>query len=148
MHTRSARETSTVPVDGFQLGEQLAVLARELHALPTTQDVLDRVVTAALTLVPGAREATVSRVRRRRITTVAASSPGAAGFDALEQELGQGPCLDALLEERTVRVGDLGTQGRWPLLAGRATEVGVRSALCVRLFVDADGESGPGTWAR
>lgn len=143
MHARSARETPA-PVDGHLLGEQLAVLARELHALPTPQDVLDRVVTAAVTLVPGAQEATVSRVRRRRTTTVAASSPQAAGFDALEQELSQGPCLDAPLQERSVRVGDLGTQDRWPLLAGRAAEVGVRSALCVRLFVDADGDSAPG----
>ncbi|MEZ0164426.1 GAF and ANTAR domain-containing protein [Kineococcus sp. LSe6-4] len=124
---------------GSSLSRRLAELALQLHRHRDPQDVLDGIVTAAVALVPGAREATITQVRRRQVVSaVAATSPGAGSFDALQQELGEGPCLDALFTEPLVRVDDLAADTRWPALARRAPDVGVASAVCVRLYVAGD----------
>ena len=121
------------------LGRQLADLARELHHQQTPDEVLDRIVTAAVALVPGAQEATISRVRHRsEVTAVVATSERAASFDDLQQELGEGPCLEALFDQRTIRVDELATETRWPGLARHAGELGIGSTLCFQLYVQED----------
>jgi GAF domain-containing protein len=75
---------------------------------------------------------------RRRVVSAAASGEPARRFDDLQQQTQQGPCLDAMYEQRTVRVDDLTTDPRWPELARRATaELGVARVLCFQLFVHA-----------
>ncbi|MGY1619444.1 GAF and ANTAR domain-containing protein [Geodermatophilus sp. SYSU D00691] len=99
--------------------------------------VMELIVSAVAGTIPGAEEASVSLVQgRRRVVSAAASGERARRFDDLQQEVGQGPCLDAMYEQVTVRVDDLATDPRWPELARRATsELGVASMLCIQLFV-------------
>jgi hypothetical protein len=56
--------------------------------------------------------------------------------DHARYDLGEGPCLDSLYAQRTVRLSDLGTDQRWPRFIGRARELGVGSMLAVQLYVD------------
>ncbi|MEZ0492096.1 GAF and ANTAR domain-containing protein [Kineococcus sp. TBRC 1896] len=122
-----------------ELASHFGELARQLRRQDTPQQVLDRIVEAAVGLVPGAHQATISRARRRQqVTSVAATSEQAGGFDTVQTQVGQGPCLDALFEARTIRVEDLTEDARWPDLAHHAGEVQVRSALCFQLYVDGD----------
>ncbi len=110
-------------------------LARELQGMDS-QALMQRTVEWAVLVVPGAEAASLSLVRQRRhITSAAATAPLARQFDDLQQRVGQGPCLDAMYEHETVRVADLASQSRWPVLARRWQEAGARSALCVQLFV-------------
>jgi GAF domain-containing protein len=43
--------------------------------------------------------------------------------------------MDALWNQKTVRVDDLGSDSRWPVLGPRAAERGIGSMLCLQLFV-------------
>ncbi|WP_432503438.1 GAF and ANTAR domain-containing protein [Kineococcus arenarius] len=117
------------------LGRQLADLAQELHGHEDPQAVMERIVAAAAALVPGAEDATLTRVRGQHVTSAAATDERGRGLDALQDQIGEGPCLDTLFAQEVVRVDDLSTDARWPQLAGRAGEVGLRSMLCLRLYV-------------
>jgi len=103
------------------------------------QQVLDRVVSLAVTMVPGADEATITMVRaRRHVYSAAATGDLARWFDSLQNETGDGPCLDAMWKQQTIRVNDLAADPRWPVLGPRAGARGVGSMLCLQLFVHAD----------
>lgn len=124
---------------GEDLAHQLSQMARDLQRASGTDDVMTELVRAAVALVPGAQEGSISLVHGRRTVT----SEGATGelvrvMDQLQEETGQGPCLDAAFEQETVRVHDLATEDRWPRLAARAGEAGLHGALCLQLFVDGD----------
>ncbi|MCA1713233.1 MAG: GAF and ANTAR domain-containing protein [Actinobacteria bacterium] len=125
------------------LAARLTVLARDLQGLSSPQEVLDRIVTEVVRMVPGAEDATITIAERRRSArSAAASSNRAALFDKLQSESGEGPCLDTLFEQETVRVADLSTDMRWPKLAGRVEELGARSIVCFQLFVTGDNTLG------
>ncbi|MCF6507231.1 GAF and ANTAR domain-containing protein [Blastococcus sp. MG754426] len=119
------------------LTQRLSDLAREMQQKNDATAVMEHIVSAGAGTVPGAEEATVSLVQgRRRVVSAAATGERARRFDELQQEVGQGPCLDAMYEQVTVRVDDLATDPRWPELARRApAELGMASMLCFQLFV-------------
>ena len=131
----SAQDTGTTAALDT-LARQLAEAARSLQGQSSPQQVLDGVVKLACALVPGAEEATITMVRKdRHCYSAAATSALASDFDVLQNETGQGPCLDAIWHQETVRVDDLTADQRWPVLGPRAAERGVRSMLCFQLFV-------------
>jgi hypothetical protein len=59
-------------------------------------------------------------------------------FDEVQDETGQGPCMDSMYDHETIRVDDLAAEERWPELTRRMAETGVASMLCVQMFVDGD----------
>ena len=123
-----------------ELARRLAEAARGLQQQLDPQQVLDRVVSLAVAMVPGADEATITMAdaRRRQVYSAAATGELAAWFDVLQDETGEGPCLDAMWQQQTVRVDDLAADPRWPVLGPRAGERGVGSMLCLQLFVHED----------
>jgi GAF domain-containing protein len=134
----SAQDTGTA-LDLDDLAQRLAEAARGLQAQSGSKDVLDRVVRLAVAMVPGADEATITMVRvRRHVYSAAATGDLARGFDALQDETGEGPCMDALWNQETVRVDDLASDPRWPVLGPRAGERGIGSMLCLQLFAHHD----------
>jgi GAF domain-containing protein len=68
--------------------------------------------------------------------TVARSDDAAAAVDALQYELREGPCIDALQRQEERYVADLATDERWPAVARRATELGLRCVFAVPLAVN------------
>jgi GAF domain-containing protein len=120
------------------LAQRLADVARGLQQQSDGQHVLDRVVALAVAMVPGAEQATITTAtvgKGHRVYSAAATDDLAKGFDALQDETGEGPCMDALWNQETVRVDDLGSDSRWPVLGPRAAERGIGSMLCLQLFV-------------
>ncbi|MEV7573626.1 GAF and ANTAR domain-containing protein [Pseudarthrobacter sp. NPDC089323] len=81
-------------------------------------------------------ECGVTLRRRKRSTTVAGSSERARELDALEQDLGQGPCLTALESMSFVVLPDVETDTRWPEYRKVLAENGCRSVLGVPLALD------------
>lgn len=61
--------------------------------------------------------------------TAAATDPVVERADALQYELGQGPCLSAWEQRAVVRVDDVAREDRWPRWVQAVTGVGLRSAL-------------------
>jgi GAF domain-containing protein len=134
----SAQDTGTT-IDLDDLAHRLAEAARGLQQQTDPQHVLDRVVSLAVAMVPGADEATITMVRaRRHVYSAAATGDLARWFDVLQNETGEGPCLDAIWHQQTTRVNDLATDPRWPVLGPRAGARGVGSMLCLQLFVHED----------
>ncbi|WP_247826112.1 ANTAR domain-containing protein [Arthrobacter antioxidans] len=121
------------------LATELAELARGLQQEPDTDAILSGFVHAALELIPGVDEGSVSVVLgRKEIGSRAPSGNLPVRIDALQMETGQGPCMEAAYEHRTVRVPDMAHEQRWPLFARRATEAGARGMLSIQLWVQGD----------
>jgi GAF domain-containing protein len=121
------------------LAHELSELARHLQAEDDVDAILDEVVRAAVQLVPGTDEGSISVVSgRRKVTSQSASSDLPAQVDALQGEVGQGPCMSAAYEQQTVRVPDMAHEQRWPDFARRASELGAASMLSFQLYVEGD----------
>lgn len=124
---------------GEGLAEELSELARTLEKQPNLQATLDAIVHAAVATVPGAMEASISEVQRRQeVKTLAATGELPRSVDHAQYDLGEGPCLDTLYQEVTIRLSDLAAEERWPRFVARARELGVASMLGVQLFVDGE----------
>jgi GAF domain-containing protein len=123
--------------------ERLAAIARELVSEPDVQHTLQRVVEAAADNLDGEVWASVSLVKQRReIETPAASDDRAERADQLQYELEEGPCLDAIWEHETFRIGDMTAEDRYPRWAQTVVEeTGIRSSLSLQLFTDAEQNS-------
>jgi GAF domain-containing protein len=97
------------------------------------------ITTTAVKVVPNAEECSIIYViGRRKIEPRASTSDLARDLDALQERLGQGPCLDAVWEHQVVRVDDVGVDDRWPEFARQASELGVGSMMCFQLYVEGD----------
>jgi len=121
------------------LADQLGELARVLESEDDVDATLDAIVHGAVGTVPGAGHASISVIKRRReVQTRAATDQLPRAVDSAQYEAGQGPCLDSLYEQQTVRVADMPAEQRWPEFATRAAELGVGSMLSVQLYVDGD----------
>lgn len=102
-------------------------------------DTLIEVVRAAVDVVPGCDEASISIVLgRRHVTSEAASGQMPRDVDILQERLRQGPCLDAAYEHASVLVPDMSTETRWPLFAPQALAAGVAGMLSLQLYVEDD----------
>src|ERR671913_2607017 len=97
----SAQDTGTMArMDA--LARRLAEAARTLQRQTSPQQVMDGVVNLAREMVPGADEATITMVRKdRHCYSAAATSSLASDFDVLQDETGEGPCLDAIWRQQT-----------------------------------------------
>lgn len=121
------------PIDVF------ADVARALAEHDSLTDTLDRIGTLAVETVPGAEYAAVSVVRgRREVESVAATDAICRRVDDVQYETSEGPCLDAIRETDVVQIDDLADTDRWPEFAQRAADIGIRSMLSFRLFVQDD----------
>jgi GAF domain-containing protein len=120
--------------------DHFAETARTMNVSVGIQDTLDAAVHAAVALLKPVEAACVSLVRGRgRIETQAASDDMCRRADELQIEVDEGPCLQSIRDEETVVVRDLGSEPRWPRWSARAVdELGVRSMLCLQLFVAED----------
>jgi GAF domain-containing protein len=121
------------------LAVQLSELARLLQQQDDPHLLLADVVQAAVQLIPGCDEGSISVVLgRRSVTSEAASGDLPRVVDALQDQTGQGPCLDAAYEQVTVRVSDMASDRRWPLFAPRAAAAGAAGMLSIQLYVEGD----------
>jgi transcriptional regulator with GAF, ATPase, and Fis domain len=136
-HPETGKESNDQELEG--LAEQMSELARSLQAEENPQDVLAHLVGAAIELVPGADEGSISVVEGRRdVQSQAPSSDLPEQVDALQSEFNQGPCLDAVYEHGTVSVPDMASEQRWPDFSRRAAELGAASMLSFQLYVEGD----------
>ena len=122
-----------------RLAHALSELAQDLHHADDPDDVLREVVQAAMDLVPGAEAGSVTAlVDRKRVVHTAESGTLPARVDAVMSESDEGPCLDALLQHRIIRVDDMRRELRWPRFAPRAAALGALSMLAFPMFVKDD----------
>ncbi|MFN3867030.1 MAG: GAF and ANTAR domain-containing protein [Demequina sp.] len=118
------------------LAERLSKVARHLEKSATPEDTLKGIVKAAVDIIPGVDEGSISLVLgRQKVWSEAATGDLPRVIDALQEETGQGPCVDAAYQQETVRVSDMTSERRWPEFAPRAADAGARGMLSFQLFV-------------
>ena len=100
----SWRDTGSA-VGKDELAISLSKLARSLQQQDAPDKTLVALVEAVVELIPGVPEGSISVVRDpRQVASQAASGELPRRVDAVLAETGEGPCLDALYEEQTVRI--------------------------------------------
>ncbi len=130
---------NTGTADLNQLAEDFGELARSLEEHDDPDVMLAEIIAAAVAMVPGVDEGSVSVVTgRRNIGSQAPTGDLPMQVDALQEETQQGPCLDAAYEHLTVRVTDMASETRWPEFARRASQAGAASMLSLQLYVEGD----------
>ncbi len=121
-----------------ELARTMSTVARSLKAEPDEQQTLGGIVRAAVATVPGVVAGGITQVHRRQVTAQAPSDELVRRCDAVQDELGEGPCLDAIWQQRTVIANDLATDSRWPAFGARASELGAGSLISFQLYVAED----------
>ena len=116
------------------LALRMAELARVI-ALRPVDDVLVDVTTAAKELIPGVDVAGVLLVGTGGThETLAPTSDLMFKLDDLQMNTGEGPCLQAALDDVVIRTDDFRDEPRFPHYAPKVVELGLRSALSFKLY--------------
>lgn len=111
-------------------------LAEVVYASDDFDEVYGAVVNAAPRLVARCDHATLMLRANDHFATVAASDDVARTIDAYERELGEGPCLDAIVDASVYHDADLTDGSPWPRLTQRVlATTPVRSMAGFRLLV-------------
>ncbi|QNG20654.1 GAF and ANTAR domain-containing protein [Rhodococcus triatomae] len=112
-------------------------LADIVYRGSSVSEVYTAVCVSATILVPGCDHASLMLHQEAGFATAAASDEVARLVDEYERELGEGPCLDAILDEVPQLDPDLATPTAWPALAARLlADTPVRGVMGFRLLVD------------
>lgn len=129
-----------IGIDSPDLRASLDDLAGLVSGAGGLQPLLAQVATFAAHAIPGADGAGVTLLRVERpdnlVEALAASHPFVSEIDEIQYvTLGEGPCITAALERRTVRSGSLGGEKMWPRFGPRVGRLGVNSALSLPLLL-------------
>jgi GAF domain-containing protein len=118
----------------------LEILARALHVKNAElQPTLEAIVSTAVAMLSPARYAGLTVVSRGELVPRASTGEPPLLLDHLQQKLGDGPCISAAKHQCIVRIEDTRADLRWPEFNVAAARLGVRSMLCVPLWIDERG---------
>lgn len=121
----------------LELARIFGGVARALLAEDSVQETLDRIVQLAVKTVAGCDFASVSLIQRRKITTAASFGDVPVLVDAIQYEVDDGPCLEAIKDHEVIQVDDLSKEHRWPRFSQRTVgETKIMSMLAFRLFAE------------
>jgi GAF domain-containing protein len=113
----------------------LSSAMRSIDARPTVQETLDAIVYAARDTVPGFNHVGISVVRRDgTVETRAATDQYVVENDALQYELGEGPCMQAMAGNGIVLVEHAAHEQRWPAYIARALRTGLQAQMGLQLY--------------
>jgi GAF domain-containing protein len=125
------------------VGRAIAAAARSIHQSPTLDETLTAVAHAARSSIPGFDEVGISMMHKNgKVETRAATGDLVYELDYLQYELGEGPCVDTLRSAHVVVAPRLRHDQRWPRYVPGAVQMGIRSQLAVRLYLDEGGTLG------
>jgi GAF domain-containing protein len=116
------------------LRESLEGLSRLAASQLPLEGLLTQVATYAVRAIPGADGAGLTLLEQDRADTIVATAPFVTEIDDIQYGLGQGPCISAAHEGRTVLSGSLGGDSRWPRFGGRIARLGVHSVVSLPLI--------------
>jgi hypothetical protein len=121
------------------LAEAFASLEPHVVESGPAERVLNSITGNGVRVVRGAEHSAITRGRPGAFKTVAETGDVPLKVDAIQYELGYGPCIDAIVDNTTYHCPDLAEEQRWPEFGRRAVEeVGIRSMLSYRMFLEDD----------
>jgi GAF domain-containing protein len=115
----------------------LDILARALHVKNAElQPTLQAIASNAVRMLSPARYAALTIFARGELIPRASTGEVPLLLDRLQQELGDGPGINAAQQQSIFRIEDTGRDDRWPEFSAEAARLTVRSMLCVPLWID------------
>lgn len=125
-----------------QSQDELSVILLRLGGLlvseETVQSTLDLISKLAHATLPKTSGAGVTLIEEGKKRTAAYSDEIVKRADALQYDLGEGPCLSAWDDKRPYRIDHMAVEERWPKWCPAAAAMGMQSALSVPLLVRGD----------
>ncbi|HET6699614.1 MAG TPA: GAF and ANTAR domain-containing protein [Nocardioidaceae bacterium] len=123
--------------------ETFTSLARILYTGSTYAQIYARIAAAAVDVIPGCGHACVSTLAAgQQLVCEGATDDTARLVDQLETECGEGPCMDAILDQRFQFDPDIRASSTWPKLTEQIlARTPVRGMVSYRLLVG-DGKAG------
>jgi GAF domain-containing protein len=100
--------------------------------MPADQDLdasLDQVVHAALVLFATKGAGLMLVDDAEVLHYVSASDPTAAALEEVQERLGEGPCVESLINDEVVRCNDIETDPRWPTMREEVRPLRLRAIL-------------------
>jgi len=126
---------ASTALDAKELLEVVNALLEQVTA-DGPLEVMHQLLDAIVDLVPGAHWASVTMVRKKALRTLCSSDPDAERADAIQYDLGTGPCVDAAVDDSVYVTGAVDQDDRWPEYGRRVhEEVGVCSVMAHRLVL-------------
>lgn len=122
----------------FGVLPEMSGAARSLFAAGDVGSIVGTLLDLAVGSIDGCDHAGVV-VDDGEVTTLAVTSSLAAELDALQQHLGEGPCLDAMATGGFVHSSDLAAGSPWAAWGPAAAAAGVRSTLVLAFNSDRRG---------
>jgi GAF domain-containing protein len=123
-------------IERAPLVDELNRFSRTLLTDYPSSDALHDLVDAATTILE-IHGAGVSVAQDDRLVFVTASPADINALEQVQEELQEGPCMEAFRSGEPVLVSDLSTfGGRWPTLSAAATGTHVRAVASVPLHLD------------
>ena len=134
---RKIQVTDSVEVEATHL--RIAQIVQDLYGRPDTDSdtVIAELAEHAAVEIPGAQYAGVTVTRNaKNIDTPATTHKWPLLLDEIQQRHGEGPCLTAAWEEKTIHVADLETDDRFPLYRRDVLEqTPIRAIMAFQLFI-------------
>ncbi|MFE3170042.1 GAF and ANTAR domain-containing protein [Amycolatopsis sp. NPDC059090] len=135
-----------VAADG-PLARGFGALAAVLLDAGTLHEAMERVVSAALRVVPGAELASITlRSADGGFHTPVHTDEHAEELDRIQYQTGEGPCVECARRERPghALTGNLAASEAFPEFGARAAKLGFGSLLAVTLLPDRKSDLPPG----
>jgi GAF domain-containing protein len=88
----------------------------------------------AVRAIPGADGAGLTLLENDRPDTIVASAPFVRAVDDIQYGLGEGPCIMAAAQGRTVVSGSIGSDHAWPRFGPQVAALGVHSVISLPLL--------------
>lgn len=132
-----SQAVNALPDATAELTESLSEVARTLFAAGGVEDTLQAIVDLAVTTIDGCDFAGIFIAVGDQVATAVYSDELVVEVDVLQQETGEGPCLDAVAQNATFYAEDLMDDSRWARFGPRSVSIGVRCALAFSLVANA-----------
>lgn len=117
------------------LTDALNQLGRLTVGQQSLQTSLEWIARLTVVAVPGGEGTGVTMVDQDHAETVYVSHPFVSTIEEVQYSLGEGPCISAARDVRTVVSGSLGTDRSWPRFGPRVRDLGINSVLAVPLVM-------------
>lgn len=126
-------------MDTQETHRRIADLVRALHdrAPADADSVIAELAEHAVAEIPGAQYASVTvTTNNKTVETPAATHKYALALDMIQQRHCQGPCLTSAWEHKTIHIGDLAEDLRWPAYRRDVlAETPIRTIMAFQLFI-------------
>ena len=118
------------------LFDSLTEISNTLIAENTLHSMLGRFASLSVRAIDACDAAGVSVVRESEVVTAAGTDEFVREVDAIQYGTAEGPCLQAVKDNRSFVIDSMTTETRWPAFTRLASERGVKGCLSFPLVAD------------